>query len=414
MAAILSQLEEQEERLCSSSPTIDNEGSSTSNNEEVSSASIILPASTATKLAIYFHPACELHCIGGHPEQPMRVKGILSELRKRWPEDTFRQVKNKATDEHLLLFHTKHHVELFSNMCKKVESGGKEYVTFDGDTQVMAKTRDAAYYAVGAIIEAIDSVFLPPDDPQYITTAFCNVRPPGHHAEPNKAMGFCFFSNAAIGAKYAQDKYGVDRVAVLDFDVHHGNGTEEGFKSFENLFYGSTHEKDNFPGTGKDPSPKVGDLAVLDIHRRIVNRYLITGQRQSTQQQFRIKWRQVVREMERFKPELILFSAGFDAHDADPLADCELTEEDFAWATEIVLDACTRINSVRPPPCLSILEGGYDIEALGLSVVAHVDALAKGYPTPAKKGDEVAALASFLEEIGLDAKLPQEKPDMST
>jgi acetoin utilization deacetylase AcuC-like enzyme len=211
-------------------------------------------------------------------------------------------------------------------------------------------------------------------------------------------------------------------VAVLDFDVHHGNGTEEGFRPHDSLFYGSTHQFEAYPGTGKDPSPKVGELASLEINRRIVNRYLVTDQAQSTQKQFRTKWRQVVEEMVRFRPGLVIFSAGFDAHDADPLADCELQEEDFSWATDIVLEACVRINPEAPPKCVSILEGGYDLEALGLSTAAHVRSLAKGFPvTPAPVaataaaaaadgeapvkpevvGDEVAALAKFLKDVGL-------------
>jgi len=378
------------------------------------------------KLAIYHHPACEQHDISNHPEQPRRVASILTHLRREWPEDLFfREVAAKATDEQLLLFHTQKHVDLFKSKCDKVAEGKAEVVAYDSDTQVMCHTRDAAYYAAGAMIESIDALFLPEDNPQQVTTAFCAVRPPGHHAERNRAMGFCFFSNAAIGAKYAQSKYGVERVAVLDFDVHHGNGTEEGFRPHDSLFYGSTHQFEAYPGTGKDPSPKVGELAALEINRRIVNRYLVTDQAQSTQKQFRTKWRQVVEEMVRFRPGLVIFSAGFDAHDADPLADCELQEEDFSWATDIVLEACVRINPEAPPKCVSILEGGYDLEALGLSAAAHVRSLAKGFPvTPAPVaatavagaadgadgeapvkpevvGDEVAALAKFLKDVGL-------------
>lgn len=215
----------------------------------------------------------------------------------------------------------------------------------------------------------------------FFSTAFCAVRPPGHHAETDRACGFCFFNNAGIGARYAQEKYGVKNVAVLDFDVHHGNGTEEGFTPNDTLFYGSTHEKDNFPGTGVDPSPYIGDKVKDDLHRRIVNRTI--GRGHESVKEFRIKWAQIIEEMVLFRPDLIIFSAGFDAHDEDPLADVELLEEDFEWATEIVMKACVRIDPLNPVPVMSVLEGGYDLTALADSTVVHVNALARGYPIPA-------------------------------
>lgn len=150
-------------------------------------------------------------------------------------------------------------------------------------------------------------------------------------------MGFCFVNNAGIGAKYAIAEYGVKRVAVLDFDVHHGNGTEEGFVPFDCLFYGSTHEKDNFPGTGRDPSPHVAERAKKPLYRRIVNRFLHPEQEtQSVREEFYEKWSEVLDEMVIFKPELVIISAGFDAHDEDPLACCDLQSEDYYWATKEV------------------------------------------------------------------------------
>jgi len=387
-------------------------------------------------LGVFWHPACERHCIKDHPEQPARVLGILDALRKEWPPDVFREVSSPAKDEQLLLFHTPAHVRKFNEKADLCEQNPGRVVPYDSDTNVMRHTRSAAYFAAGAMVEAVDAVYRPLNDPKRLTTVFCCVRPPGHHAERNAAMGFCFFSNAAIGAKYAQQKYGVGKVAVLDFDVHHGNGTEEGFLPDETLFYGSTHEKDNYPGTGREPKP---EHKLLPVNRRIVNRYLDTRHRLSTREQFRIKWRQVVDEMVLFQPDLVIFSAGFDAHDEDPLASCELVEEDFTWATDIVLEACVLINPAQPPPCLSILEGGYDIPALAASAVAHVAALAKGYPVEVSKpktvsppcmpdepravelasqgsststptspatpkwapGDEAAALAAYLAELDL-------------
>jgi len=280
------------------------------------------------------------------------------------------------------------------------------YQSFDGDTSVMWATEEAAYRACGAMVASIDKIFLPPSDPDYIETAYCCTRPPGHHAERGKAQGFCFFNNAAIGAKYAQSRYGeshgIRKVAVLDFDVHHGNGTEEGFQDDETLFYGSTHEKDNYPGTGHDPSPLVCDKARSERDRRIVNRYLTGGDgyyknpNKSSRLQFRQKWPEIVAEMKRFKPDLVIFSSGFDAHSSDPLGNCWLEDEDFHWATEIVMQALDELDDedkdkdekeaagVEQEPtkgrkqkrrAVAILEGGYDLEAISTSAVQHVRAL---------------------------------------
>jgi acetoin utilization deacetylase AcuC-like enzyme len=254
----------------------------------------------------------------------------------------------------------------------------------------------------------------------------------------------------------------VKKVAVLDFDVHHGNGTEQGFRlkrlagpeeddprhwqkekeekegyvqkeganessnddyrssssgststsssgSSSNgsegkvegptLFYGSTHEKDNFPGTGLDRSPFVGDRSRRTVDRRIVNRALCRGPQ--SRQMFKEKWIEVLREMERFGPDLVIISAGFDAHDDDPLASVELEDEDFEWATDEILRSCQVINPSCPPPCLSVLEGGYDLSAIARSAVRHVRSLLQGPKREAYGGDEVAALQASLKEMGL-------------
>ena len=175
------------------------------------------------KLAIFHHPACELHEVANHPEQPERVRGILAKLRDALPASSFRQVQQRATDEHLLMFHSARHVAKFNDLCTLAEATPHKRFTYDEDTTVMSKTRDAAYFAVGAMIEAVDGIFLPDGHADKIDTAFCCVRPPGHHAERGRSMGFCFMGNASIGAKYAQKVHGVGKVAVIDFDVHHGN-----------------------------------------------------------------------------------------------------------------------------------------------------------------------------------------------
>ena len=193
------------------------------------------------RTAVYWHGACYEHKIPNHPEQPRRIEAILSSLRKEIvdPNLSFRDSK-PATDEHILHFHTREHLEKFKLLHAKTmdDFRRKRKVTYrdiDGDTKIMWQTKDAAYCAVGAVINALDDMYAPSSDvttgtapgsacPENVDTAFCGVRPPGHHAERNKMCGFCFFNNVAIGARYAQKKYGVKRVAVLDFDVHHGNG----------------------------------------------------------------------------------------------------------------------------------------------------------------------------------------------
>ena len=366
------------------------------------------------RLCVYWHPACYEHSIPDHPEQPDRVKVMLEHLRRALSADTFRLAPLVQEDQ-VLLFHTRNHFLNFQVKADKVEKkwavgqGKLSYSAYDSDTAVMHATREACFRAAGSVCAAVDSVFAAQGDAQYARSAFCCVRPPGHHAERNTVMGFCFFNGAGIAAKYAQQRYGgshgVKKVAVMDFDVHHGNGTEEGFLRDESCFYGSTHEQDNFPGTGVDLYPNIGDNAKSEQHRRIVNRYLTGGDHQKSRREFKPRWRHVVDEMERFQPDLVVFSAGFDAHGADPLGNCWLTDEDFAWATDIVLAACARIGTKTdkdtPVPCVSVLEGGYDLEAIARSAVLHCESLQRGHVEPAAQavGDEAAALADTIAQL---------------
>ena len=191
----------------------------------------------------------------------------------------------------------------------------------------------------------------------------------------------------------------------MDFDVHHGNGTEEGFLRDDSCFYGSTHERDNFPGTGVDLYPNIGENAKSEQHRRIVNRCLTGGDHKKSRKEFRPRWQHVVDEMERYRPQLVVFSAGFDAHGDDPLGNCWLTDEDFAWATDVVLAACARIGGAdQPVPCVSVLEGGYDLEAIARSAVLHCRSLQRGHEETAEKsepGNEAAALAETISRLEL-------------
>jgi acetoin utilization deacetylase AcuC-like enzyme len=181
------------------------------------------------KMNIYYHPMCSYHNVPGHPEQPKRVDGILEVLRKTWPDKLVFRESQKVTDEQILLFHTPGVLERFNKMADEVlktkrNSNKVALLPIDQDTNVMWRTRPAAYHAAGAVVQAIDEMYASKSDEKHIDTAFCCVRPPGHHASRDTPSGFCFFNNVAIGAKYAQKAFGVKKIAVLDFDVHHGNG----------------------------------------------------------------------------------------------------------------------------------------------------------------------------------------------
>lgn len=215
---------------------------------------------------------------------------------------------------------------------------------------------EAARRAVGAGLAAVDAVMT-----NAAAQAFCQVRPPGHHAESNRAMGFCLFNNIAIAAHYARAKHGAERVAVVDFDVHHGNGTQEIFWSDKNLFYGSTHQMPLYPGTGALNETGEGN---------VFNAPLRSGDgREPFEQAFRDR---ILPALHNFAPDLVLISAGFDAHARDPLGGLQLVEDDFAWATESLLEVARRHSGGR---VVSMLEGGYDLTGLARSVAVHVKTL---------------------------------------
>mmetsp|Transcript_8251 Transcript_8251/g.9934 ORF Transcript_8251/g.9934 Transcript_8251/m.9934 type:complete len:330 (+) Transcript_8251:1-990(+) len=228
----------------------------------------------------------------------------------------------------------------------------------------MRFTKQAALVAAGAVVQAVDDVMH-----GHTKNAFCIVRPPGHHAERNKAMGFCFFNNAAIGAAHVVHDYPeIEKVAVIDFDVHHGNGTQEGFQEYQNYFYGSTHEgldnPDFFPGTGRENE--------TGVCNNIVNRPLRAGAGSS---EFRSKFSEIMEALDKFAPGFIIISAGFDAAIEDPLADIELKDEDFHWATKEILKVAEKRCQSR---VVSVLEGGYNLKAISRASVAHVKALLEG------------------------------------
>ncbi len=304
--------------------------------------------------ALITHPDCLDHVSPpGHPECVERLSVILAALEGEEFSDLMRLEASMADDEKISLVHDQEHIE---NIKSKIPMDGNAYI--DGDTYLSSGSENAARRAVGAVCDAIDLVMNGEVD-----NAFCAVRPPGHHAEPGHAMGFCLFNSVAVGALYARHKYFCHRVAIIDFDVHHGNGTQTVAEKTKGFFYGSTHQSPLYPGTGH----------VHDYGRGvIVNAPLAAG---SGSNAFRRSFEQRIRpELEDFAPELIIISAGFDAHALDPLADLNLDTDDFYYATEQLMAVAKTHTKGR---VVSSLEGGYNLSVIGECAKAHVSALMK-------------------------------------
>jgi len=302
---------------------------------------------------LYSHPACLGHDPGGgHPERPARLRAILEALETEDFAALERRQAPRAERDQIARVHRRSFVD---RILASIPSEGHH--GFDMDTIVSPGSGEAALRAAGAVCAAVDAVMAGEAD-----NAFCAVRPPGHHAEPDRAMGFCLFNNVAIGAAQARAVHGLRRVAVVDFDVHHGNGTQAMFWDESELFYGSTHQMPLYPGTGShDERGAFGNIVNLPLPP-------MAGSRE-----FRATMTEgLLPPLRRFAPEFLLVSAGFDAHQADPLAHLRFQDEDFAWAT-------TELKGVAEDCCsgrlVSTLEGGYDLRALASSAAAHVRAL---------------------------------------
>ncbi|HTZ37098.1 MAG TPA: histone deacetylase family protein [Stellaceae bacterium] len=302
---------------------------------------------------LYTHPACLEHDPGQyHPEAPARLRAVLAALAEPEFAALERREAPQAALDDLARVHPARFVERL--LAAVPESG---HVGIDADTVLGPGSGEAALRAAGAVVAAVDAVIGGEAD-----NAFCAVRPPGHHAEPHRAMGFCLFNNVAVGALRARQAHGVGRVAVVDFDVHHGNGTQAAFWDDADLFYGSTHQSPLYPGTGS-----TGESGVAG---NIVNVPLAP---MSGSQAFRLGMtRTLLPALDAFAPELVMISAGFDAHRADPLAQLLLDEADYAWVTERLVEIARRHARGR---VVSTLEGGYDLVALGASAAAHVRVL---------------------------------------
>ncbi len=300
------------------------------------------------------HPACLDHDTGPHhPERPDRLRYVLRALDAPEFAPLRREAAPMAPAEALRAAHTNAHVDTILALAPR--EGRLEQI--DADTVISQGSVEAALRAAGGAMLAIDAVMT-----GRARAAFVATRPPGHHAEPDRAMGFCLFSNAAIAAHHARAKYGLKRIAVVDFDVHHGNGTQACFEADADLFYASTHQYPCYPGTGARSERGVAG--------NIVNAPLPPG---SGSAAFRAAWeRELIPALLRFAPELLIISAGFDAHKADPLANLQVETADFHWLTAALLEAADACCNGR---VVSLLEGGYDLDALAASAAAHTRAL---------------------------------------
>ena len=302
------------------------------------------------------HPACLAHEMGeGHPERPDRLRAIERALESEAYQMLARDLAPRADLAAIARVHPKDYIETIRAATPK-----QGLRAVDPDTSMSPGSYEAALRAAGGATFAVDEVMS-----GKVRNAFVATRPPGHHAEVANPMGFCFFNNAAIAARHAQAAHGAERVAIMDFDVHHGNGTQHIFWDDPTVMYASTHEMPNYPGTGA-----VGERGE---HDQIVNAPLRAGDSGET---FREAMEVVILpRVEAFSPDLIIVSAGFDAHHRDPLGDINLVEADYGWATRKLMDIARKRGHGR---VVSVLEGGYDLNGLARSVAVHISTLMEG------------------------------------
>lgn len=296
--------------------------------------------------ALITHPDCLNHIMpDGHPERVARLEAVAVALQDF---DLLRLDAPMGEDAHILRAHPQTYID-------RIATAGVGQL--DPDTHMSEGSRDAAYRGVGAVVKAVDMVM-----GGEVGNAFCAIRPPGHHAEREKPMGFCLFGNVTIAAKHALEVHGLSRVAIMDFDVHHGNGTQDLMWDEERILFASTHQMPLYPGTGA--------ASETGAHGNVLNCPLDP---ETDGAVFRVVMEdQVLPAIDAFAPELILISAGFDAHKNDPLANLNWVEDDFAWATQQLCDLADKHCDGR---VVSTLEGGYDLDGLAASCAAHVKVL---------------------------------------
>ncbi|MDA0239327.1 MAG: histone deacetylase family protein [Proteobacteria bacterium] len=302
--------------------------------------------------ALYSHDACLDHDPGRHhPERPDRLRAVAGALSPDDFPDLIRRAAPLGTREQIERVHP---AAFADHIFDAVPEFGT--VALDPDTQLSPGSGDAALRAMGALCDSTDAVINGD-----VKNAFCSVRPPGHHAEAGRAMGFCLFNNVAVAAHHALAVHGLERVAVVDFDVHHGNGTQAIFENDPNLLYASSHQFPAYPGTGAASETGVGNL---------FNTPLAPG---TGSEPFRAAYRDIIfPAIRNFSPDLLIISAGFDGHFQDPLCQLNLTTEDFRWVSEELVVLAEGVCAGR---LVSALEGGYDLEALAESAAVHVSAL---------------------------------------
>ena len=287
----------------------------------------------------------------GHPECPERIPAILNGLKKIQSQKLIWKEIGSFDEKYIELTHSQKYLEKINQSFPK-----EDLVFLDGDTIVSKGSKKAAYDAVGSIINAIDAVMN-----QEFNNAFCVVRPPGHHAEKEQAMGFCIFNNVAIGATYLLEKYKLNKVAIIDFDVHHGNGTQDIFYNEKKVLYISSHQFPFYPGTGsKDEIGKFNNILNIPLKAGTVS------------EEFFNSYKKVYEKLNEFSPQFILLSAGFDAHKNDPLANVNLESKDYYILTKEIMKIAKKVCDNK---IVSILEGGYNLSAIQESAKYHVEAL---------------------------------------
>jgi acetoin utilization deacetylase AcuC-like enzyme len=293
----------------------------------------------------------------GHPESAARYDAVTDAFRKEKLVEKMRRLKTRAaTDDEVALCHTRPYI---TTAKRDIRAGLRALST--GDTAVCEESLDVALHAVGGVCNAVDAVMA-----GEVKNAFCAVRPPGHHATPNRGMGFCVFNNVAIGARYAQKKHGVDRVLIADWDVHHGNGTQDVFYEDGSVLFFSTHQHPWYPGTGMPEERGEGKGK-----GKIMNRPFPAGSgRSQIVESFR---RDLLTAATDFKPDLVMVSAGFDSRKGDPLGRFQLTDEDFRDLTLVMMEIANKHAGDR---VVSLLEGGYSLTGLASGVTTHLKALA--------------------------------------
>ena len=302
------------------------------------------------KTAIVTSDTSISHLTGvGHPEKPDRVTAVIKKLKQNtrliWKNSV------KFDEKYLNITHSENYI---LDVKKSFPNNGLKFL--DGDTIVSPGSKRATIDAAGSIISAIEGI-----ENKRFNKAFCAVRPPGHHAEKNKAMGFCIYNNVAVGAKYLINKYKYKKIAIIDFDVHHGNGTQDIFYQDDKVLYISTHQYPYYPGTGSNNE--------RGKYNNILNIPLPAG---TNSEAYLNAYNYVLKKLIEFKPEFVMFSAGFDAHKDDPLAQLSLNSKDFYEITKRTILATQKFSKGK---IVSILEGGYDLDALSESVNEHVNAL---------------------------------------